>query len=133
MSNATASPTPRAARLAGSSPAVTREGVVVCEHCVVADTPPKRMRGLLGRDGMEAGEGLLIRPTNAIHMWFMRFAIDAIFLDGDGRVLRIAADLRPWKMAMTRGAKSVLELTAGTCALRGITVGDEIVVADARA
>ena len=56
----------------------------------LAETPLTRARGLLGRAGLERGEGILLRPASSIHMWFMRFAIDAAFLDPDGRVLRIA-------------------------------------------
>ena len=99
---------------------------MLCPRCAVADTPPRRMRGLLGRTGLETGEGLLIRPTNAIQMWFMRFPIDAVFLSKDGTVLRIAADLQPWRMAACRGARSVLELRAGACAAHGLNVGDPI-------
>ena len=94
------------------------------------------MRGLLGREGLPAGEGLLIRPTNAIHMWFMRFPIDAVFLGGHGEVMRIAPSLRPWRMAARRGARSVLELPAGTCAAHDLQVGDRVEFAsrtDARA
>lgn len=111
----------------------TADGRTLCERCLVADTPRLRMRGLLGRDGLPAGEGILIRPTNAIHMWFMRFAIDAVFLSDDGEVLRIAADLRPWRMAGRRGSRSVLELAAGTCADHGLRVGDRVELVDLRA
>ncbi len=111
----------------------TAEGTTICERCVVADTPPRRLRGLLGRAGLEPGEGLLIRPTHAIHMWFMRFAIDAVFVDEDGRVLRVAEHLRPWRMAAKRGARCVLELGAGECARRGLTVGDKLVMSPAEA
>jgi uncharacterized membrane protein (UPF0127 family) len=59
-------------------------------------------------------------------MFFMRFPIDAVFLDGDLQVIHIAADLRPWRAAGKRGAKAVLELTAGECERRGLAVGDRI-------
>jgi uncharacterized protein len=61
-------------------------------------------------------------------MWFMRFAIDAVFLDADNRVLRIAADLRPWRVAGRRGAKAVVELAAGECARVGLREGDMLVL-----
>ena len=105
---------------------LTDDGRVVSERCLIADTPRLRMRGLLGRADLPAGEGLLIRPTNAIHMWFMRFAIDAIFLDEHGEVLRVAERLQPWRMAVRRGAKSVLEVAAGTCADAGVRPGDRL-------
>jgi uncharacterized membrane protein (UPF0127 family) len=61
-------------------------------------------------------------------MWFMRFAIDAVFLDRTGRVVRVAADLPPWRLAaMARGARDVLELPAGTAARTRTQAGDELV------
>ena len=61
-------------------------------------------------------------------MWFMRFAIDAVFLGDEGRVLRVAENLRPWRMAARRGARAVLELPAGTCARTGVREGDRLVL-----
>ena len=106
----------------------TSDGTTVCEFCVVAENPPRRLRGLLGRKGLNQGEGLLIRPTHAIHMWFMRFAIDAVFIDQDGQVLRIAEHLRPWRMAAQRGARCVLEIASGEAARCGLAVGDRLVM-----
>jgi uncharacterized membrane protein (UPF0127 family) len=100
--------------------------VVVCEECLVAATPFTRLRGLLGRSSLPSGEGILLRPAASIHTFFMRFAIDAVFLDADLRVVGITADLRPWRAAGKRGAKAVLELPAGECARRGLEVGDQI-------
>ena len=54
-----------------------------------------RMRGLLGRDQLADGEGLLLRPASSIHMFFMRFPIDAVFLDRELNVLRVRAELAP--------------------------------------
>jgi uncharacterized protein len=106
---------------------VTRnDGVVVCEECLVAATPFTRMRGLLGRSSLPSGQGILLRPASSVHTFFMRFPIDVVFLDGDLRVVEIAADLRPWRVAGKRGARAVLELPAGECARRGLAVGDQI-------
>ena len=102
------------------------DGVVVCEECLVAATPFTRMRGLLGKKSLESGQGILLRPAASIHMFFMRFAIDAVFLDEDLRVMHIAANLRPWRTAGKRGAKAVLELPAGECERRGLAVGDRV-------
>jgi uncharacterized protein len=101
-----------------------QDGTLVCERCLLAETPPARLRGLLGRAGLERGEGILLRPASSIHMWFMRFAIDALFLDGENRVLRIAPDLRPWRIAACRGAKAVVELAAGESGRLGVRPGD---------
>ena len=72
------------------------DGTVVCERCLLAETPLARMRGLLGRSGLPAGEGLLLRPAASIHMAFMRFPIDAVFLDSTDRVVKVVAELKPW-------------------------------------
>jgi len=92
----------------------------------LADRPLGRMRGLLGRPGLPAGEGLLLSPAPAIHTGFMRFPIDAVFLDRDLVVLDIVEQLRPWRFASKRGARAVLELAAGECARRGLAIGDRL-------
>jgi uncharacterized protein len=102
------------------------DGVVVCEECLVAATPFTRLRGLLGRRSLPSGEGILLRPAGSVHTFFMRFAIDVVFLDDELQVVGIAADLRPWRAAGRSGAKAVLELPAGECARRGLVVGDRI-------
>jgi uncharacterized protein len=88
-------------------------GEVVCERCELANTPLKRMRGLLGRSSLDEDEGMLFRPAGSIHMFFMRFAIDAVFCDRNLVVIGIERDLKPWKMARRKGAKVVIELAAG--------------------
>ena len=101
----------------------TMDGRVVCDRCSVADSPWPRMRGLLGRRGLESGEGLLLRPTGSVHTFFMRFPIDVVFLSRDGEVLKIARALRPWRTAGARRAKAVLELAAAEAERREIRVG----------
>ena len=90
----------------------------------LADSPLPRMRGLMGAPGLPAGEGLLLTPAPAIHTAFMRFPIDALFLDANLRVVEIVERLRPWRIASQRKARAVLELAAGECARRGVEVGD---------
>jgi len=104
------------------------DGSVVCERCVVADSTWLRMKGLLGRRELPEGEGILIRPCSSIHMFFMRFAIDAVFLDKELAVLRVAPGLRPWRMASKRRSKMVLELPAGRCERAGVHEGDRLTV-----
>jgi len=102
---------------------------IVCEPCVVAESFAARMRGLLGRRALPAREGMLIRRESSVHTFFMRFAIDVVFLDADERVLRIDANVGPWRLKACRGARSVLELAAGASA--GLSVGDRIELRDA--
>lgn len=106
----------------------TTAGLVLCERCTVADTPLSRLRGLLGRSDLARDEGLLISPASSIHMAFMRFPIDALFVAADGEVLRVVEHLRPWQVASRRGARYVVELAAGECAQRGVAAGDRLVI-----
>jgi uncharacterized protein len=99
------------------------DGTVVCERCLLAETPFARMRGLLGRSGLSSGEGLLLRPAGSVHTAFMRFTIDVVFLDRDSRVLKVAAELAPWRTAGCRGARAVLELSAGEANRQGLRPG----------
>ncbi len=101
-------------------------GRVVCERCLVAETPLARMRGLLGRRGLASGEGLLLRPASSVHTFFMRFPIDVVFLGARGEVLKVASNLAPWRAAAARGAKAVVELAAGEAERRTIREGDRL-------
>ena len=94
----------------------TRDDRVICDRLETADTALERMRGLIGRDALEPGEGLLIE-TNSIHMLFMRFPIDALFVsapeaDGSRRVVAVRPHLPAWRGVVwyVRGAKAVIEL-----------------------
>ena len=108
---------------------VEREnGEVICERCLLADTPWTRLRGLLGRRGLGADEGLLLRPAGSVHMLFMRFAIDVVFLDRDDTVVKIVPGLRPWRFAAARGARRTLELASGASSRAGLKPGDRLVL-----
>jgi len=102
------------------------DGTVVCERCVLADSWWLRLKGLLGRADLPADEGILLRPAGSIHMFFMRFGIDAVFLDRELQVLRVVEDLRPWRMASKRRSRSVLELSVGACERAGVREGDRL-------
>jgi|SRR5215211_4624851 len=99
---------------------------VVCEQCLVADRPLARMRGLLGRSDLPRGEGVLLRPAASIHTFFMRFPIDAVFMDRDGVVVGVEHELKPWRTARRKGARTVLELAAGEAGARGVTSGQRL-------
>ena len=102
------------------------DGLVICDTCQVADTSFRRIRGLLGRSGLRAGEGIVLRPSWSIHTGFMRFPIDVVFLDPDQTVIHIEPNMRPWRTATLRGAREIVELVAGECERRGLEVGDRV-------
>lgn len=101
---------------------------VVCERCDAADTFLTRLRGLLGRRGLPQGEGLLLHPASSIHMFFMRFPIDAVFLDRGLQVMAIRSNLAPWRVAAVSGSRYVLELAAGQAEHAGLRPGDKLVL-----
>ena len=73
----------------------------------------QRFWGLMGRRRLPKGEALLLAPCNSIHMCFMRFAIDAVYLDEDYRIIKVVRYLRPWLgVSMCLGACAVLEVAA---------------------
>ncbi len=109
-------------------------GTILCERLEVAHTAAAQSRGLLGRDGLAPGSGMLFNghnflPVMWMHMFFMRFAIDIVFLDRTNRVLRINHSLKPWRVSsMVFGARRALELEAGAAARSGTVEGDQLEV-----
>ncbi len=103
----------------------TRSAAMLSDRCKLATSIPARSVGLLNRSSLEEGEGLLIRPCSSVHCFFMRFPIDVLFLDKEGRVLKMYTPLKQWRAtSIVRGAKQTLELPAGTVARTGTQVGD---------
>jgi uncharacterized protein len=102
-------------------------GTIAVERCRVARSMRDRTVGLLGSAELPAGEGLWIEQSPSIHMFFMRYPIDAVFVDRHGKVVKIVERLRPWRIvAWARGARDCLELPAGAARTAGINVGDEL-------
>ena len=102
-------------------------GTSVAERCRVASSVRERTVGLLATPSLEAGGGLLIERTQSIHMFFMRYSIDVIFSDRQGRVTRTVAGLRPWRVVWwARGARDCVELPVGALTASGTVPGDQL-------
>jgi uncharacterized membrane protein (UPF0127 family) len=102
-------------------------GAVLAERAGLADSAMTRAVGLLGQDSLPEGSGLVIDPCTSIHMFFMRFAIDALYVAQNGAVLRVVANLRPWRLGpISLRARYVIELPAGTAARTGTQPGDQV-------
>ena len=94
----------------------------------LANRPADRRRGLLGRDRLMPGHGLLLQPCSSVHSCFMRFAIDVVFLDRDGVVLKIVERMPAWRLAWGGWrAWQTLELAAGASAAAKIRRGDRLI------
>jgi len=97
------------------------------QQCIYGSSVFFRMKGLLGRDCLSADESILLRPCTQIHMFFMRFPIDAVFLDTDNQILHIEHSIQPWGISKwVRKSAAVLECQAGSCEAGDLSVGDQI-------
>jgi hypothetical protein len=104
---------------------LTRETVLA--HSVeVADHGAARRKGLLGRDGLPAGEGIWIVPCESVHTFAMRFPIDLIYLDRHKKVKKVRTGVAPWRMSACLSAHSVLEFASGTVEPTGTRPGDQL-------
>jgi uncharacterized protein len=100
------------------------KGVALATELEIATSFSARSKGLLGRRGLPKDGGMLIDPCSSIHMWFMLFPIDVIFLDKKNRVVGLRRNIKPWGMAWSwRGAKTI-ELPVGVIASTRTQVGD---------
>jgi|SRR5579875_290137 len=102
-------------------------GLTIARYVRVAGDSASRRRGLLGVSKIEHGAGLWIAPSEAIHTFGMKFAIDVVFLDRQFRIRKLVERLRPRRIAVCLSAASVLELRAGTIAECHLAVGDSLV------
>ena len=102
-----------------------RTGALIASTVEIADTRAKRRRGLLGRERLDPCAALVLTPCFMIHTLSMRFAIDVIFLNSEGVVVKVVERMEPGRIAIAR-ARSVVELAAGTVAARGVAIGDRI-------
>jgi uncharacterized membrane protein (UPF0127 family) len=105
-----------------------RTGETIATHLERAFDSKTRRQGLLGRDSLPAGTGLIIAPCSSIHTFFMRFAIDVVFVGRDGRVVKVCRHVRPWRMAAALSAFAVIELPAGSLDESAIVPGDSLAV-----
>lgn len=106
------------------------KNTVVADDLRVARSMWARFWGLMGRRELPEGQGLLIDPCSSIHMFFMRFPLDVIFLDNDGRVIKVVEQIKPWRMAMGGGGKKALEIAAGAAARAQVEAGDELAIVE---
>jgi uncharacterized protein len=110
-------------------------GTVLAERLATASSLWERFRGLMGRSSLPPGDGLFLTGTNGIHMFFMRFPIDAVFVGradaaGARRVLSVHRGVRPWIgiVPLVRGADGVLELPVGAIDESATAAGDLLVL-----
>lgn len=100
---------------------------VLLQDLKIADGMWSRMVGLLGTKNLDDQQGMWIHPCNSIHTFFMKFAIDCVFLDSKMKIKKIVSDIAPGRLiAPCWGAKSVVELKAGMARQKELKVGDQL-------
>ncbi|MBI4534231.1 MAG: DUF192 domain-containing protein [Candidatus Melainabacteria bacterium] len=106
-------------------------GTSLAANATVANTFWRRLAGLVTRTQLKPGEGLVLEPCQCIHMFFMSYAIDAVFLDSKNHVAGTVENIMPWQVSgFYANARSCLELPAGTISQTLTRVGDIIKVTD---
>ena len=101
------------------------KNTVLAEEAGIADSPFSRIKGLLGKNGLNRGEALVIRPCNSIHTFFMRFTIDVLFVNKNNRVVKAVSCLKPFRLsAIYLGASFVIELPNGVIQSTSTQAGD---------
>jgi len=108
-------------------------GTVLATCLEVANTGPKRNKGLLGRKGLAPGEGLWIVPCESVHTFFMQFPIDLVYLDRNNRIRKVRSSVPPWRLSVCLSAHSILELPSGTIRESQTQAGDMLEFAPAAA
>jgi uncharacterized protein len=101
-------------------------GSVLATRLEVADSGPKRNKGLLGRKGLSAGEGLWIIPCESVHTFFMQFPIDLVYLDRKHVIKKVREGVPPWRISICFSAHSILELPSGTIRSTETRAGDTL-------
>lgn len=90
----------------------------------VAGSGPARSKGLLGRKSLEPGEALWIVPCEAVHTFWMQFAIDLVYIDKQKRVRKVKSSVPPWRLSACFLAHSIIELPAGVVVQTETQPGD---------
>jgi uncharacterized protein len=107
-----------------------RSGQPLATHLEGAFDSASRRRGLLGRDGLAEGAALIIAPSQAVHTFRMRFPIDIVFANRQGRVVGVRSQVGARRIAIAWRAFAVIELPAGAAHHADVRVGDRVVVID---
>ena len=105
----------------------TTRGTELASDARVARGYWSRLIGLMGRGSMRPGEGLVLDPCTSVHTFFMRFAIDILYVDRSQNVVKVVSALRPFRIsAVLRGGRAVIELPGGTAERTQTVPGDQL-------
>ena len=108
---------------------VYKNDICIADEIEQGDTFIKRFLGLMGRKSLAANQGFYLTPCRSVHTFQMRFAIDVLFLSGEGVVVDIQREMKPNRLkTAVKEANSTLELAAKTASRCGIDIGDKLII-----
>ena len=107
------------------------KGTLLAEDVIFANTPFKRIKGLLGKKNLLEGQALIIKPCNCIHTLFMCFSIDVLFVDKNNKIVKVLAQLVPFRLSkLYWNSKIVVELPCGKVNFTQTQDGDSLQLLD---
>jgi len=105
--------------------------ISLASNCEIADNFYTRFKGLIGRRSFPEGCGMLIRPCNSIHMFFMKFPLDIVFVDKTNTVVSVLENIKPWQISpIVRNAYYTIELPVGTITGSSTKPGDKLLLSE---
>lgn len=106
---------------------IYKENELLFESASMTSNFLERFKGLMGKKALSIDKSLCIIPCNSIHMFFMKFPIDVVFLDETGKVIHLIANLKPWNISkIIKKSKLVIEMPVGTIEMKNIRINDKI-------
>lgn len=103
------------------------QNTIISNNATLADTFFSRTKGLLGRKSLDKDEALIITNCNSIHMFFMQFSIDVIFVDKKNRVVKLIENIKPWRITpIFWQANFAIEVNSGTIKISSLHIGDKL-------
>ncbi|HBQ21730.1 MAG: hypothetical protein A2Z91_03155 [Deltaproteobacteria bacterium GWA2_38_16] len=108
---------------------ILKNNTLLTQKDTHAQTFYARFKGLLGKNSFTSGEALILTPCKSIHTFFMKFPIDAIFINAQGEILALYPDLKPNRLTKFYcHAKSVIEVPIGTIQKWNLKVGESLCI-----
>lgn len=108
---------------------IEQTGKLIASNVSLADTYFKRLKGLMFKETLKYDEGLLITPCNSIHMFFMKFPLDVLFVDKENNIVGMSKNIKPWRISKVFfKAHYVVELPTGTIERLKMSEGDTLFI-----
>jgi uncharacterized protein len=105
-----------------------KDGALVSSEAQVAGSFLLRLMGLMGKKSMPAKGALIFYKAPSIHTFFMRFAFDLVFLDKNGKIMRLCPAIKPWRLVFCPSSHTTIEFSPGTIGRSSLKIGDLLII-----